>query len=643
MAVARPSVYRVGTPQAGGGAAPLGEALAGVGRTLERRKEKRERKREALATLAAKNRFADWYNGQLAEDAFDEMSADDVRSRLDEQIRTEVGSLHNVSEEAAVQLDYELSVEASRHVGAAVDRERRRNRAVASATITKTQERLDTAIGEHARSLQGGTPDEQQVAFEALQLVQKDWDRALQQAPEEARVAVEGWVEERMAHHRRYAYANDAVRRGVADEVLGRIENRTDYYVGSSGERITAGMTPDEVRAFESHLMSEATKRDNRRSALLDRTWKEKQRTEADANDKLLARWIEDGMPDVTEFTGPLAAKGLGDRAAAFARSAASYGTSLSSAEQTRRAGSVEAAEAYTSYEEQIDTAARDDLYSLRQQILQDTADDGVLDMRRGQALLGSITARAGVLDHRDRDLTAEQRRQEEGLDYALKTYASRATRSSGGMNTRDELAAAQIQHGLYQMAPDLRDFQAETGMDPDLVVSLAYATLDATHAESVALGEQPDSAYAQRQVQAARAGLRRVFDLVASSGYKPDSLTERLWMRMRMSPELYAVLDPHFDEDGVLAGSAFTALEHRYNPRMAAALWHRNVKAFRNEREAILGHVGPMEMMRSGVDANKYRAQLEAGQVPLPPLPQEAERAAQAERARTFTDYGGA
>ena len=676
MAVAKPSIFRVRTPtaaEAGGGGytSGLGQAVGALADVAERRTDKEKRKKIAIETLAAKNRFADRYKAQVADDAFDGLDGAEVRSVLDEWIQEEVAGLRKTDAEAAEALDYELSVQATLHVEAATERERIRNRAVVGATLTKTQERLDTALGEYARAQTGGSSAEQVVAFEAQQMARKDWDRALEEVPEDVRVKAQGWFDERAAHHRRIATVNRMVRQGDADELLGRIANRTDYYSGNEGERITSGLTPDEVTVLESKIRSQATEEDNRREARIDRIHKQKVRDDQVAVAKGIAEWNRLGRPDPERFADAWNAKGRGDLAASFMSEAARYGRSIESAEQTRRKSSPIAETEYQEIVSRISIAEADDFYPLQVQINNAHSDTGVLDDDRGAMLSTLLSARQAAVSHRNTEMRREEADRERTIDRIVAqeerslaewrqqrdrrerlaardearqereaeraavearriereqavVFAEQQDITEGALaftatgDLRDEESALRLQQSFTQRVPTLRAFVQETGTDPKLAFSLAGSSIQAVQAHIDAGIVAEPNEFTRAEVTAAEARDRRTLDLLASKGFTRETLTERHWLGIRMDEGLYTILMPYFDADtGALDDySAHLAVERAYGAAAAAVLWEGNLEAHRRDHRHVLNEVGSMEQAESASTAMKLRADLASGTI---------------------------
>ena len=648
MAVARPSVYRARTPAPPGGggyATGLGQALGQLADVAERRRTKSEIKKSNLALLSAKDRYTDWYNQSVAAGVFDGQSADEVRSAHDARIAQEVATLAKVDEEAAAALDYELSQDASRHVAGAYDQERQRSRAEASATLTNTQRRIDVALGENARAMAQGSTDEQMLAFEGNQVLHKDWQRAVQVADlEEAdKIRLEQWFTETAAHHRRTATVNEHVRGGTVDDLLGRIANRTDYYSGTEGERLTSGMTPDEVAGLEDTLRQQATQEDNRRAAELNRLHTEKVRADQVAVAKMTAKWIEDGMPDPTAYDDAQVAAGRGDLAVRFMGQVASYGNAIESAEQTRRKNSPEAEVRYQDFVSEISTAEPGDFYSLNVRINNAASDTGTMDQGRASTLLGLLGVRQGVVDHREQVLGREQAERERAIDRAAREVeqslsvahqvAEGALAFSPAGGVHEEATVVQLQQSLRERVPAIRAFVEETGADPVLAFDLVATNLQGVqaHTEATTLGGTDVPEWSRDAIRAAEQRDRRTLDLLASKGFKREALTEQTWLGLRMDEGLYAVLAPYFDPaNGRLADAdAMDAMERHYGVATAAVLYERNLEAHRRDLRHVLAEVPPMEQMETGATAMRYRSDLATGALEA----QLAEEQAQAAR----------
>ena len=234
------------------GAAAVFEALEAKSDREKAQAEYEHEQAGELASIRAKNEFADWQTALKASDGYHDLTSEELLERSNAKIAELVGGMSGWERQAA-ELDLALSTTAAQPVAKRAAKEHQ-DRLTGLFTDFKLAERRGLeAYSEYARAFAtAASAEEQESLFQAWQVAQDGVRQA-----RKAALGKSGWtadaqeeLETELAGATRAlmrdAFRNRAVREGTVSQLYGHVANRTDT-LGPGGERIFEGVAPDTI------------------------------------------------------------------------------------------------------------------------------------------------------------------------------------------------------------------------------------------------------------------------------------------------------------------------------------------------------------------------------------------------------------
>ena len=623
--VAKPGTYNVRTPSAGGGGGyqtDLGAAVGALGDAFgratdrrEREEKERNRKRDNQLFLAGKNAVADKWNALEASGALDGLTADEVLAQGNEIIAHEKMAIHEHNPEMAEKFDAESSITLNGYVA----RTRKQEREVAQAELLAQRTQVDIRykrdLHEIAKDIGTGSPEEQEAAFEQLQILKSDYNRSYADLPPQVRAKYEGIGEAYEREAMLDAAIAQAVRTNSVEELAGRIGNRTDTF-GQSGQRFTEGMP---TALIAKKLAGARLAASRKHTARANRVAAAKARQDAEDEWSLQGAHLEvrNGLSTRDQVGIRFRMAGRPDLEAKFLDEANDFDTEAHAAAQTDLVQDEDARDRVSAMHSFISVAGdREEVLLLMQQA-KDLAsgDNPLIADDQEQVVQDLAKARIDYLEYVEDNFDDEQKAGVKAIDAQFKSIMAPAgVFGDAGASVLPGVGKEQVAFYL-ELKPFVATEILRNGWSDNEVrlwvneflpalwdanetkEALDNPLSDETLRKHNRAGAAAGRVVQQSDAQKARAKLERMVETLGRSGFT-DNLTHKDWFPIAIDPEYSGHL--RYTPEGSVNGMAsMLLLENAYGADQAALIWSKVVNPQIGMTQALLGRRTRLQIVK--------------------------------------------